>query len=59
MSYEYILKFIVVGEISVGKSALLTRFVGKEFEEGYGNTVGVEFVSQVCEINKEPVKLQI
>lgn len=45
MSYEYILKFIVVGEISVGKSALLTRFNGKDFEENYGSTVGVEFVS--------------
>lgn len=57
MSYEYILKFIVVGEISVGKSALLTRFNGKNFDENYGSTVGVEFVSQVCEINGEPVKL--
>lgn len=57
MSYEYILKFIVVGEISVGKSALLTRFSGKDFDEYYGSTVGVEFVSQVCEINGEHVKL--
>lgn len=59
MSYEYVFKYILVGEIGVGKSSLLLRFSGSNFDDSYGPTVGVEFISQVCEINGQNVKLQI
>jgi GTPase SAR1 family protein len=47
MSYEYVFKYLVIGEIGVGKSSLLLRFSGNNFDQNYGPTVGVEFISQV------------
>ena len=51
MSYEYIFKYIIIGEIAVGKSSLLLRFSGNDFDELQMPTIGAEFISQVCEIN--------
>ena len=45
MTYEYIIKYLVIGEIGVGKSSLLLRFSGNSFDENYGPTIGVEFIS--------------
>ena len=59
MSFEYIFRYIIIGEIGVGKSSVLVRFTSDKFKAGYGATVGVEFLSQICEIGGKQIKLQI
>lgn len=59
MSYKYIFRYILIGEMNVGKSSLLLRFTDNTFKEGYGATIGAEFLCQICEINGKLVKLQI
>lgn len=41
--YDYLFKIVIVGNSSVGKSALLRRFVDEEFNESYLATIGVDF----------------
>ena len=42
-NFNYLLKFIIVGDSSVGKSNLLMKFAYNKFNEDYQATVGVEF----------------
>ena len=39
---KYILKMVVLGDVGVGKSNIIRRIIGQEFEE-LEATVGVEF----------------
>ena len=41
--YDYLFKIVIVGNSSVGKSALLRRFADDHFEESYLATIGVDF----------------
>ena len=43
MEYDYILKFVITGDTSVGKSALLFRFSDNVFNESWLPTIGVDF----------------
>ena len=45
--YDYLFKFIIVGNISVGKSCLLMRFADNHFKENHEATIGVDFGSQI------------
>lgn len=56
-AYEF--KIVLVGESSVGKSSILTRFVDDEFNESLLSTIGVDFKFRKLKINNEEVKLQI
>ena len=42
-SYDYVLKFVIVGSSSVGKSSILRRFADDEFEDSYISTIGIDF----------------
>lgn len=64
--YNYIYKFIIVGDSFVGKSCLLLRFVDLNFRNQHDLTIGVEFGSKIINIsdnnnNNEhiPIKLHI
>jgi Ras-related protein Rab-8A len=41
-----ILKFLLVGDSGVGKSALLTRYVDDEFSPSFMTTIGIDFKSK-------------
>jgi Ras-related protein Rab-4B len=57
---DYVLKFIVIGDASVGKSCVLHQFVENEFKRGPPkHTIGVEFGSKTLFLGGERVKLQI
>jgi len=47
--YDYLLKIIVVGDSSVGKSCLLLRYTDKRFRFDHEVTVGVDFGSRIVE----------
>lgn len=72
--YKYILKCIIVGEPSVGKSCIMEQFVHRKFMDTHHMTIGVDFSSKIININTihpenkqfheeseitEPIKLQI
>jgi Ras-related protein Rab-2A len=60
-SYEYIFKYIIVGDSSVGKSCLLLQFTDARFKPSHDLTIGVEFGSRAIMIpeTSSNVKLQI
>ena len=59
MSYNYLLKYIIIGDASVGKSCLMQSFLSQSVRSKHEPTVGVEFGAKVIEVNGERVKLQI
>lgn len=56
---EYLFKIVVIGDSAVGKSNLLSRFARDEFDLHSKATVGVEFQTQVVEIEGKEVKAQV
>ncbi|CEM02264.1 unnamed protein product [Vitrella brassicaformis CCMP3155] len=52
-------KLIFVGEQTVGKSALITRFVYDTFEDNYAATVGMDLLSKTIYVSDKPVRLQL
>ena len=59
LPYKYLFKYIIVGDIAVGKSCLLLMFTDKRFQPVHDLTIGVEFGSRTIQINGDSVKLQI
>jgi Ras-related protein Rab-2A len=59
LEYEYLFKFIIVGNMSVGKSCLLMRFADNQFKEHHQSTIGVDFGSQVIQVGDSCIKIQI
>ena len=56
---KYVMRFIIVGSMSVGKSCLLLQFTNHRFAANVGPTIGVDFGSASLNIDGENVKLQI
>lgn len=59
MSFDYLFKFILVGDSGVGKSCLLWRFMENRFRAEHDLTIGVEFGAQVLRVGKHTVKAQV
>ncbi|KAJ2771820.1 Ras- protein Rab-14 [Coemansia nantahalensis] len=57
-NYNYIAKFIVIGDMGCGKSSLLRQFTEGEFSEKTNHTIGVEFGTKVVQVGGEKVKIQ-
>ena len=58
-NYNYLFKYIIVGDTSVGKSNLLMRFTYNKFTEDYQATTGVEFGVKNIEIKGQIYRIQI
>merc|ERR1711871_743890 len=57
--YDYIFKYIIVGDMGVGKSCLLHQFTEQKFLPDSSHTIGVEFGMRMIETMGKTVKLQI
>lgn len=57
--YDHFLKYVIVGDSSVGKSCLLLRFADDQFNQNYMTTIGVDFRFKTVKSNNKTVKLQI
>ncbi|KAL6052750.1 Ras-related protein Rab-14 [Balamuthia mandrillaris] len=57
--YEYIFKYIIIGDMGVGKSCLLHQFTEKKFIPDSPHTIGVEFGTRIIEVMGKKIKLQI
>ncbi|XP_027092706.1 ras-related protein RABA5b [Coffea eugenioides] len=56
---EYLFKIVVIGDSAVGKSNLLSRFARDEFDHNSKATIGVEFQTQVVEVDGKEIKAQV
>ena len=59
INYDYLLKYIIIGDAAVGKSNLLLRFAQNDFKTDYQLTIGVEFGAKNLEIDNKKYRLQI
>ena len=59
MNFNYLLKYVIVGDSAVGKSNLLLRYSHGQFREEYQLTIGVEFGSNNISIDDKVYRVQI
>lgn len=58
-SYDYLLRYIIVGDIAVGKSCILLQFTNNQFRVAHELTIGVEFGVKTIDLNNQTIKIQI
>eukprot|EP00051_Salpingoeca_urceolata_P032350 m.15347 g.15347 ORF g.15347 m.15347 type:complete len:210 (+) comp5000_c0_seq1:308-937(+) len=58
-SYDFLFKFLVIGNANTGKSCLLHQFIESKFKQESSHTIGVEFGSKIVNVGGKTVKLQI
>jgi len=52
-------KIVVLGDVSVGKSSIISRFVDNKFKGDYEPSIGVDFASKSIKYKDRIIKLQI
>lgn len=57
--YDYMLRLLVVGNSSVGKTCLLRRFSEGTFAQNFIPTVGIDFAVKNLKIDNKVIKVQI
>jgi len=58
--YDFLLKFLLVGDAGVGKSCIVLRFADETyFTESYISTIGVDFKIRTIDIDGKKVKIQL
>ncbi|KAI0982590.1 hypothetical protein GJ496_007575 [Pomphorhynchus laevis] len=58
-NYSYIFKYIIIGDMGVGKSCVLHYFTERKFIPDCPHTIGVEFGTRIIEVGEHKIKLQI
>ena len=59
VNFNYLYKYIVIGDSSVGKSCIVAKYLTGGFEEEFKTTIGIEFGSKDLTINDKVYRLQI
>jgi Ras-related protein Rab-4B len=57
--FDYLFKFIIIGEAATGKSCILNRFLNDTFKKDSTHTIGVEFGSKIVPVGGYMIKLQV
>ncbi len=57
--YDYLLKIILIGDRSVGKTSFLLRFVNDLFPPSHYSTIGIDFRIKTIQVDDKIAKLQI
>ena len=57
--YDYTIKTIIVGDSSVGKSCILTKYVDDEFNNNSNATIGVDYKTIKLDYLNQTIKLLI
>ena len=58
-SYDHMFRYIIVGDMAVGKSCLLLQFTDHKFRHQHELTIGVEFGGKTIEVKNKNIKIQI
>ena len=59
VDFDYMLKYIIIGDVNVGKSNLLMRYTHGQFRDDYHATIGVEFGAKNVKIRNKTYRIQI
>jgi len=57
--YDTIYKYIIIGDMSVGKSCVSTRLTQNVFASDRMHTIGVEFATKIFQVTDQKIKFQI
>ncbi|CDO71615.1 hypothetical protein BN946_scf184911.g85 [Trametes cinnabarina] len=58
-TYDFLMKYIIIGEAGTGKTCLLHHFTHNSFKEHSQHTIGVEFSSRTVKLGEKRIKLQV
>jgi small GTP-binding protein len=58
-NFDYLFKYIIIGDAAVGKSNLLLRYAHGQFKPEYQLTIGVEFGAKNVQIRNKTYRIQI
>jgi GTPase SAR1 family protein len=59
LDYDYVFKYILIGDASVGKSTILNHFINGNFKGDSNPTMGVEFATRKLNVGDKVIKIQI
>jgi Ras-related protein Rab-7A len=54
-----LLKIIILGDSTVGKTSLMNMFVNKNFSAAYKATIGADFLTKEITVNDKQIQLQL
>jgi small GTP-binding protein len=57
--YDYLYKFVLIGDSGVGKSNISSMFIRNEFNTESKSTIGVEFANSTIVVNKNKIRIQL
>ncbi|KAM3146971.1 hypothetical protein pb186bvf_000687 [Paramecium bursaria] len=58
-NYSLMFKFIIIGDVGVGKSCIVLRLTENNVRETHEPTIGVEFGAKIMKVDDTNIKLQI
>jgi small GTP-binding protein len=56
---QIVLKLLLLGDSSVGKTSILLQYIGNKFYESNISTTGVDYMEKIIDYNKFKIRLQI
>jgi small GTP-binding protein len=57
--WDYLIKFLIIGDSAVGKTAMLLRYTDNTFTDDFISTIGVDFKVKKMERNGKKLKIQV
>lgn len=57
--YDYIFKYIIIGDSCVGKTSLVGKFIANTFDPKFNATIGVDFSTKIIPIDDKLIKIQL
>lgn len=58
-AYDYLFKYLLIGDSGVGKTSIMLRFVDDQFNSRFMSTIGIDFKIKIINIDNKKIKLQI
>jgi len=55
LDFDYVIKFLVLGNSGVGKTSCLVQYVDKTFSPNFISTVGIDFREKIVEFRQSDV----
>lgn len=57
--FDYLVKLVILGDSSVGKTNLLLRFTNQDYKATHISTIGVDFKVKTLAVDRTKIKMQI
>ena len=57
--YEHLYKVLIIGDSCVGKTSMMTKMLGGQFESSFAATIGIDYRTKIININNKSIKVQL